>query len=201
MNLLKSFTASIVHCSAAHVASLLVCLAVATMAASIASPAHADDASCAPLRKIETGMMHMTYRQTTQVTGRPPHDIIATPAAIYIKTPAGWSSAGASPAMRKRLTHMFGISLTNCHRLRTDSVDGQSAEVYTVTSHEGGGDQGTKALIWLAKSNHLPLKVEADVQTSGATRHVSTRYEYDNVHAPADAKREFSLDSLFGRHH
>lgn len=201
MNFPESPTRNEVRANHSRLAWPIACLALSGLALFAAQPARADDASCAPLRKIEAEMMHTTYRQTTQVTGQPSHDIIATPTAIYIKTPAGWSSAGASPAMRKRLSHMFGVSLTNCRRLRTERVDGQAAEVYAVTSHDNAGDQGTEAQLWLAKSNDLPLKVEADVRMSGTTRHVSTRYEYENVHVPADAKREFSLRSLFGGHH
>jgi hypothetical protein len=68
--------------------------------------------------------------------------------------------------------------------------------VYSVTSRDASGKDSV-ITIWLSRSKHLPIRSESDVHGFfGGTRHVSTRIEYDNVHAPAGAKQEFDLNIM-----
>jgi len=68
--------------------------------------------------------------------------------------------------------------------VRDESVNGEATAVYTEhTENEGiKGDGQT----WVSKSRGLPLRTEEDLDTGdGDKRHMSIRYEYNNVSAPA----------------
>lgn len=191
--------------SAAHAFSRTTLTLTRLMAAgftmSWAFPAHAaDDASCAPMRRAQTAITQTSFQETVTVGSHPPRQIIVTPTTIYLQTPDGWISAAANAATRTRFVHMLGNSLTNCRRLRSEQVDGQTADVYTVDSRSASGKDNV-ITVWLSRSNHLPVRSESDVGSeSGGTRHVSVHLRYDDVQAPGGAKQEIDLNSMFGRH-
>ena len=70
-----------------------------------------------------------------------------------------------------------------CETLPDETVFGQSAAVYQIHDPVLGND--TK--IWVSKSNHLPIKSESTTHTGQATFFASSRYDYDNVQAPANS--------------
>ena len=199
MNLSRSSLVSITGHPAPCFAMPLAGLAAVVVLLAAPLPARADDdASCAPLRQVESAMAHTNYRQTSTVDSRPPRHMISTPTAIYMQTPGGWISVAANPATRARLGHLLGVSLSDCHLLHAETVDGHAAEVYALTSHAKVGDKGTQIRIWLAKSSHLPLRSESDMHVMGKSEHVSARFEYDGVRAPANAQQMFDLERKAG---
>jgi hypothetical protein len=76
-------------------------------------------------------------------------------------------------------------ALSTCHYLRDEIVGGEAAQVYSMrTEVDGSINDHT---IWISKSRGLYLRQESDISVSGSEsdkRHISTRYEYTNVHAP-----------------
>ena len=68
-----------------------------------------------------------------------------------------------------------------------ESVAGAAAAVFT--SHTGNEGVKADARIWVAKGSGLVLRVEEDRDTGGGDKaHVSIRYDYTNVQAPAGVK-------------
>jgi len=74
---------------------------------------------------------------------------------------------------------------STCHYLRDELVGGDAAQVYSMrTDLDGSNNDHT---IWISKSRGLYLRQESDISVNGTESdkfHISTRYEYTNVHAP-----------------
>jgi hypothetical protein len=75
---------------------------------------------------------------------------------------------------------------STCHYLRDELVGGDAAQVYSMrTDLDGSINDHT---IWISKSRGLYLRQESDISVNGTESdkfHISTRYEYTNVYAPA----------------
>jgi hypothetical protein len=73
---------------------------------------------------------------------------------------------------------------STCQLLRTESVNGQPASVYSM--HREYGEITEDGQIWVSKRTGLPLRVDGDVDTRGTKvkAHSSTRFEYGNVQPP-----------------
>lgn len=74
-----------------------------------------------------------------------------------------------------------------CHHVRDEVVDGVPAALYT--THEEDEDDTNDARVWIARSTGLPLRQEIDLDVGGADgrSHMSSRFVYANVRAPAGA--------------
>src|SRR5262249_50772154 len=106
----------------------------------------------------------------------------------YVLSKGKWQKSPMDAAATAKLEQDNINSATeiSCHRVRDESVNGESAVVYS--SHVV--NEGVKAdgLVWVGRSSGLVLKTESDVDTGdGDKRHFSTRFDYTNVHAPAGA--------------
>jgi hypothetical protein len=75
-------------------------------------------------------------------------------------------------------------STISCHYVRDESVNGESAALYS--THEESVHGKNDNQIWVSKSKGLILRQETDIDTGGANgkTHLSSRYEYSNVQAP-----------------
>jgi hypothetical protein len=63
-------------------------------------------------------------------------------------------------------------------------VNGEAAALYM--AHSENDDVKSDAQTWISKSKGLPLRTEEDIDTGGGDkRHMSIRYEYGNIQAPA----------------
>jgi hypothetical protein len=69
---------------------------------------------------------------------------------------------------------------------RFHNVQSLIAAVYTAPTEKDGvkGD----ARVWVAKGSGLILRTEEDDDVGGTKLHVSTRYDYTNVQAPAGVR-------------
>ena len=75
-------------------------------------------------------------------------------------------------------------SKSTCRHVRDEMVNGEAAALYMGHSENDGVK--SDAQTWISKSRGLPLKTEEDIDTGdGDKRHMSIRYEYSNVRAPA----------------
>ena len=73
---------------------------------------------------------------------------------------------------------------STCQLLRTESVNGEAATLYSVhREYEGTTEDGQ---MWVSKSSGLLLRVEEDVtvKNNQVKEHRSTRFEYQNIQAP-----------------
>ena len=67
---------------------------------------------------------------------------------------------------------------------RDESVNGEAAALYM--AHSENDTVKSDAQTWISKSKGLPLRTEEDIDTGdGDKRHMSIRYEYGNIQAPA----------------
>ena len=72
---------------------------------------------------------------------------------------------------------------TSCHYVRNESVNGESAALYS--THDPTPHGNVDSQIWVSKSKGLILRQEMDIDTGGGHKtHMSVRYEYNNVQAP-----------------
>jgi len=72
----------------------------------------------------------------------------------------------------------------SCHAVRDESVNGESATVYSVHSENEHGIHDGQ--IWISKSKGVLLREEEDTQApgQGGKDHMSIRFDYNNVQAP-----------------
>jgi hypothetical protein len=97
-----------------------------------------------------------------------------------------WSLSPISTDELKQLEQRNRKNAKNlsCHYVRDESVNGQSAAVYSAHSESEHGKDDSQ--IWLSKSAGLILRQETDLDTgrAGGTIHMSVRYDYRDVQAP-----------------
>jgi hypothetical protein len=117
-------------------------------------------------------------------------ETISTGGVMYIMVRGKWIESPTRPQelldrLRKSLATAKSYS---CRRTGDASVDGVPAAVYTSHGENEGVRSDTRT--WVAKATGLPLRSEEDVDAGGASgrTHVSVRYEYANVRAPAGGR-------------
>jgi hypothetical protein len=112
-------------------------------------------------------------------------EIIYANGAIYLNLDGKWMRSKMSQQdMLKQEQENIRDSKTACRYLRDESVNGEAAALYEM--HSENDTVKSDGQIWISKSKGLPLRVEADIDTGGGDKqHMSTRYDYSNVRAPA----------------
>ncbi len=138
---------------------------------SITLPSHAYEAETDPNRTS---------------AGATNHEIIRTGGAIYVSIGGKWKKSPMSEADTRAQEEENWKTAKNvsCKYLRDESVNGQSAAVYK--THNENEDTTEDGQVWISKSKGLPLREEQDIDVgAGDKRHISIRYEYTNVQAPA----------------
>jgi len=104
----------------------------------------------------------------------------------YVPVRGKWFRMPISSMDTKDLVQLSSKEAKNlsCHALRDESVNGESATVYSVHSEDDHGIHD--GLVWISKSKGLFLREEADVQKPGQSgkAHASMRVDYNNVQAP-----------------
>lgn len=106
--------------------------------------------------------------------------------ANYILVGGKWRRGKLSmqDALQMKDDNIRNATSFTCTYLRDDAVNGESAALYSADST----NEGIRSIgqIWISKSSGLPLKIEQDQDADSAGKfHMSTRYEYGNVQAPA----------------
>jgi hypothetical protein len=105
--------------------------------------------------------------------------------AIYITMKGKWEKSPMSAAAMRAQEEENWKTAKNvsCKYLRDESVNGQSAAVYS--THNENEDTKEDGQVWVSKSKGLLLRQEEDVEIGyGDKRHHSIRYEYTNIQAP-----------------
>jgi hypothetical protein len=113
-------------------------------------------------------------------------EAITVGGVIYVEYNGKWKRSPATPA--RMLAQMDSNLATtrnfSCAHVGDESVAGTAASVFTTHTDNEGVKADTR--IWVAKGSGLVLRVEDDQDTGGGDKaHVSIRYDYTNVRAPA----------------
>ena len=129
--------------------------------------------------------MYLTSAGGLVGNGKPmSSEMISSGGTDYVLYNGKWTTS--STAERKALGQRNRNNAKNmsCHYVRDESVNGEGAALYS--THEDTAHGKNDNQIWISKSRALILRQETDIDTGGANgkSHVSSRYEYSNVHAP-----------------
>jgi hypothetical protein len=103
----------------------------------------------------------------------------------YMKIGGNWTDGPMTPKeLLDKETQNRKSSHAKCQLVRSDSAEGQAATLYSL--HGESEHAKEDAQVWISKATGLPLREEADIELSGSPgkRHISNRYEYDNIRAP-----------------
>jgi hypothetical protein len=165
---------------------------VALVLAPLAVHAQKDVASCKPLldaaAKQASTPFHGYITTSAGVPGGKPRqdEMISAGGQHYFQYKGQWmrSKLDASALAKQGEENMRTATVVSCRRVRDESVGGVSAVVYsTHMVNEGITSDG---MTWIAQGTGLTLRSDSDIDTGdGEKNHVSSRYEYTNVHAPA----------------
>ena len=162
-------------------------------AALLISPAARAQGDCKPVYdavdKLTTVPSHAYQTETNPA--RPGSDaggaeLISTGGAVYVMMKGKWKKSPMSMAdvHKQEEENLKTAKNISCKHLRDESVKGESAVVYS--AHTETEDTKADAQMWISKSKGLLLRQEEDVDIGGGDeRHMSIRYEYTNVQAPA----------------
>ena len=158
----------------------------------LASPwVHADDPACklpldAVTHVLATPNHQFVTRTDSSTTGKPRHsEIIDTGIAMYAGVGGKWRLSPMSPQdMQNMLIEgQKQAKTTTCRLVRDESIDGTSADVYTIHSETDAGVSDTT--LWISKADGLPLKQDIDVASGGTGKtHSEVRFVYKDVKAP-----------------
>ncbi len=106
---------------------------------------------------------------------------------LYVQIRGQWrkSPLTIDDLRKQEIENRKNVRNLSCKFLREETVDGTSARVFQ--AHYETEDDKSDATMWIAKSSGLPLKQEQDLDVGGmgGKSHMSLRYEYSNVSAPA----------------
>ncbi len=108
----------------------------------------------------------------------------------YVMIAGKWTLAGDTPKQMADTHKDTAREYPNatCRMVRDESVDGQTATLYSV--HEEIEGAKVDSQFWISKSRGTPLKMDSQTDLGGARGkvHRTMRYEYTNVMAPVGAK-------------
>jgi hypothetical protein len=152
-----------------------------------------DDA----LNKVITTATHIysTMDLGSNAGGRPGSNETVRTETIYVggsaytKVGERWSRSQWTPEqVRKQEEENRQKSKYTCRYVRDESVNGETAAVYSTHAERSDPDTGqikSDGQIWISKSKGLPLRQEFDIDSGdSAKHHHSARYEYTNVQPP-----------------
>jgi hypothetical protein len=169
----------------------LTTVLAAVIAAHVAS-AQKDIASCKPVLDAAAKAMvtphHVTGTTVTPGTsGKPrPMELITAGGQNYVMTGGQWTRSRMTPAemAAQEQENIRTATAYSCHRLRDEAVGGVAAVVYG--AHSENESSKSDAQVWVATGSGLILRMETDIDPSDVDHtHISMRYDYTNVHAPA----------------
>jgi hypothetical protein len=168
----------------------LTVLAVALSSALCLSPsALAADAACQPgfdaTTKLFTVAAHSYTNETLPGGKSSTGEAIYVNGAIYINLRGKWiHSKMTAQDMLKLEQENIRNSKVSCRYLHEESLNGEVTSLYMVHSENEGIREDAQT--WISKAKGLPVRTEEDVDSGdGDKKHISIRYEYNHVQAPA----------------
>ena len=150
--------------------------------------AHAAD-SCQPvfdgLMKVATTPSHSYTTSTSANGGKTEAETIFANGQKYIQVRGKWmrlpvTSQDVVEQEKEKEEH----GKSTCHLLRSESVNGETAMLYSV--HREYEEVTEDGQMWISRASGLPLRAEEDFDNKGnrVKDHRSTRFEYSNVKSP-----------------
>lgn len=157
-----------------------------------AGGARADDAACQAVLDAVIKQAGVPVRQiiTIESAASPSKpiksEIIRTGDTLYMLVGSQWVMRpyDSQKAVNDSRQAMQKAAYT-CTRVRSDTVDGKQATLYSVRTKSEQGT--TDAEIWIA-ADGLPIRQHTDMQGPNKTRH-EVRFDYTNVTAPTNVRR------------
>ncbi|MGH7649181.1 MAG: hypothetical protein ACREND_13775 [Gemmatimonadaceae bacterium] len=154
----------------------------------LAQPAHAqkDMASCKVVfdasAKMITTPSHL-YMTMNLGNGKPiTSESISTGKVMYVLIDGKWtrSPLTVQDNLAREQANIKNATAYSCHKLRSESVSGVTATVYS--AHEANEAGASDSQIWIANGTGLPLKIESHLAGGGTA---SSRIDYAHITAPA----------------
>jgi hypothetical protein len=178
------------------IAARLLSVAVFAVALDvIGAPARANDAACqavlqAVLKQTAAPVHQKITIETAAAPDKPMHnEMIRLGDTLYMQARGQWmarpyDAAKAGDDARQAMTK----GEHSCTRVRSEAVDGQSAELYRVQSKTAAGGSDTQ--IWISTASGLPLRQTVAMLEQGTVKlKHEVRSDYTNVRAPAGVSR------------
>jgi hypothetical protein len=170
-------------------------VALGTVLGAFGRDAAADDAACqtvldAIIQQAAVPVHQKISIESAAAPGKPLQSkMIRTGDTLYMQVRGQWTSRpydgekavnDARAAMQK--------AEHSCSRVRSEAVDGQPAELYSVQSKTVSG--GTDSQIWISHASGLPLRQHTVMLEQGSAKgQHDVRFDYTNVAAPQGASR------------
>jgi hypothetical protein len=153
--------------------------------------------ACRPLIDAERKqIMTPNHSYWTERTGHPGDpattlEAISVGGTIYLQIHGRWtrSPSGPKEALQRLDDNLRSATELTCQRVGEESVNGTPAVVYT--SHAVNEGVKGDARTWIGISSGLILRQESDMadEDGSIRQHLSMRWEYDGVRAPAGVER------------
>ena len=167
----------------------------ATLFVACTGAAHADDAACqrvldAIIKQGSTPVHQKVSIESAAAPGRPIlSEVIRTNDTMYMQIRGQWMTKAYDPQVSATEARAAMQKAPHtCTRLRSEAVDGQAADLYSVQSKTE--TFSTDAQIWISSASGLPLLQRTEMHTGGggSNRH-EVRFDYSNVTPPAGVTR------------
>jgi len=162
------------------------------IAVGLSAAAQAADDTCKVLFDADKKMIltaHHAYQTQTLPTRKDKSETSESiyggglNGAVYIMTKGQWHRSPMGPdAALKQKEENIRNSKSSCRYLRDETVNGESAAVYSM--HAENEDSKSDGTVWVGKSKGLPLREEMDFDISPGKMHHSVRYDYSNIRPP-----------------
>jgi hypothetical protein len=159
------------------------------------APAQADDAACqavlqAVLKQAAVPVHQKVTIESAAAPGKPmQNEMIRLGDTVYMQARGQWmarpyDAARAAEDARQAMTK----GEHSCTRVRSEAVDGQPAELYSVQSRTATG--GSDSQIWISAASGLPLRQTVAMLEQGTVKlKHEVRSDYTNVRTPAGVSR------------
>ncbi len=107
----------------------------------------------------------------------------------YTRSGAEWQVSQAKPVVAEFMEQMTSARAPiSCEYERDDASQGEAAAVYRLRLGEADGVIDSR--LWVSKTRGLLLHTTADIPLDESVTHVSVRYDYTSVKAPAVGPRD-----------
>jgi hypothetical protein len=161
----------------------VVCVAIVPQVAR----AQKDMASCKVV--FEAGQKEISTPNHSYITmnlgpGAPTmSESITTGRVRYLRVDGKWMRSPITPQeeLTRTQSNIRDAKAYSCHKVRTESVSGITATVYSVHSVTEAGTVDSQ--VWIANGTGLPLREESQLGDVGSR--ISTRFDYADVRPPA----------------
>jgi hypothetical protein len=152
-------------------------------------------AACQPMvdaqRKVITTPHHV---YSTEGAARPgdkakTSEAISAGGVTYVLLNGTWrrTPMTTKDALAQMDENLANATAFSCQHVGDEPVAGVAAAVYTAHNENAGVKVDVRT--WVAKGSGLVLRTEDDMDTGGGRKsHISVRYDYTNVQAPAGVR-------------